>query len=232
MGVTQNQPLADVRDMYLVHTMMRREFTLLPDAVRQVAPNDVRRAEVVGSHVQLLSRIVHLHHEGEDLLLWPLLHERGGAEAEAIVPTMEAQHHAIEEAAEEVDRLLPGWRSTGQGGAALADALDRLRAVLVEHMALEESELLPLAERHITAQEWRKLGEHSLNETPKKDLPLEFGMASYEGDADVLRGVLQEVPQPMRLLVPSIGRRAYAKRARQVYGTPNPPRVGAVVTGR
>ena len=230
--MNRNEPLADVRDMYMVHTMMRREFTLLPDAVRRVAAGDRRRAEVVGAHVQLLSRIVHLHHEGEDLLLWPLLHERGGAEAEAIVPTMQAQHHAIEEAAKAVDRLLPVWRSTGRDGAALADALTRLQEVLVEHMALEERELLPLAERYITAPEWRKLGEHSLNETPKKDLPLEFGMASYEGDAEVIRGVLQEVPQPMRLLVPIIGRRAYAKQAREVYGTANPPRVGAVATRR
>src|SRR4051794_12876353 len=172
--------MADVRDMYMVHTMMRREFTLLPAAVRQVAHGDARRAEVVGAHIQLMSRTVHLHHEGEDLLLWPLLHERGGAEAEAIVPTMQAQHHAIEEAAEVVDRLLPVWRPTGHGGAELADALTRLGTVLIEHMALEERELLPLAERLVTAQEWRRLGEYSLQQTPKKDLPLEFGMAAYE----------------------------------------------------
>ncbi len=42
-----NEPMADVRDMYMAHTMMRREFRLLPQAVRDVAPGDTRGAAVV-----------------------------------------------------------------------------------------------------------------------------------------------------------------------------------------
>jgi hypothetical protein len=63
--------------------------------VREVAPDDTRRAQLVAAHAELVCRILHLHHEGEDLLLWPLLLERGGLRTTAIVPTMQEQHDLI-----------------------------------------------------------------------------------------------------------------------------------------
>ncbi|RKN27326.1 hemerythrin domain-containing protein [Micromonospora musae] len=219
--------MADIRDMFMAHTMLRREFSLLPQLVRGVAAGDTRRAAVVAEHAELLCNILHRHHEGEDLELWPRLHERAGAAAEAIVATMEAQHHAIEEAHAEVVGLLPGWRSTAQGGTELADALERLRVALIEHMAMEETEILPLAEKYVTAAEWKKLGEHGMASTPKKDVPLAVGMVLYEGDREVVNEVLAEAPLPIRLLMPIIGRRRYAAHARRVHGTATPPRIGA-----
>ncbi|MFI7608081.1 hemerythrin domain-containing protein [Micromonospora sp. NPDC049366] len=216
--------MADVRDMYMAHAAMRREFGLLPQLVRDVAPGDTRRAEVVGAHADLMCLILHTHHEGEDLLLWPRLRERGGAEAEAIVPTMEAQHHAIEAAHAQVVALLPAFRATARGGEALAEALDALRAALIEHMDLEEREILPLAEKHVTAAEWKGLGEHGMRHAPKKILPLVFGIAMYEGDPEVVKAVLAEAPGPARLIMPILAPRLYASHARRVHGTATPPR--------
>ncbi|MHA4947509.1 hemerythrin domain-containing protein [Micromonospora sp. SD19] len=218
--------MADVRDMYMAHSALRREFSLLPQLVRDVTPGDTRRAEVVGAHAEMLCHILHLHHEGEDLLLWPLLLERGGAQA-AIVPTMEAQHHAIEDAHAAVVALLPQWRRTGRDGEQLADALEQLRSALIEHMALEEKEILPLAERHVTAREWMRLGEHGMSKSSKKQLPLAFGLAMYEGDPAVVKAVLAHAPLPARLLMPIIAPRLFANHARRVHGTATPPRIGA-----
>jgi hemerythrin-like domain-containing protein len=219
--------MADTRDMHMAHTALRREFRLLPDLIRSVAPGDTRRTEVLGGHAALLCRILHTHHEGEDLLLWPKLVERAGAEAATIVPMMEQQHHAVEELHTEVTGLLGTWRSTGRGGEALAEAFERLATVLIKHMALEEKEILPLAEKHVTAAEWHQLGEHGMANMPKKDLPLAFGMAMYEGDPEVIKAVLATAPLPVRLLVPVLGRRRYASHARQVHGTVTPFRVGS-----
>jgi len=41
--------------------------------VRGVADGDVARARIVGRHVRLLLDLLHVHHGGEDRLLWPLL---------------------------------------------------------------------------------------------------------------------------------------------------------------
>lgn len=227
MNQNHQETMADVRDMYMVHIMFRRELGLLPQLVRGVHPGDVKRADLVGAHAALMCQQLHLHHEGEDIFLWPLLAERGGAEAAAVVPAMQAQHHAIEQAYEAVVALLPEWRRTGRDGAAVADALERLRAAAVEHMALEETEILPLAQRYVTAAEWAKLGEHGLNDTPKKDLPLIFGMAMYEGDPAVIKAVLAHAPLPARLLMPVVGPRLYRTHAKRVHGTATPPRIGA-----
>jgi hemerythrin-like domain-containing protein len=223
MSVTQSTEMADVRDMYMAHTMFRREFALLPDLIRGVAPGDTRRAEVVGAHADLLCRVLHLHHEGEDRLLWPRLAERGGAEAAAIVPVMEQQHHVIEEANERVAALLPGFRAEGRDGVELAEVFEQLLPALMEHMTMEEERILPLAEKHVTAAEWKQLGEHGLNEFAKKELPLTFGLMMYEGDPEVIKGVLAEAPLPARLLMPVIGPRIFASHARRVHGTATPP---------
>ncbi|MEU6347097.1 hemerythrin domain-containing protein [Streptomyces sp. NPDC046977] len=218
--------MADVRDMYMAHTMMRREFRLLPQLIRDVPPGDTKRSAIVAHHAELICLVLHLHHEGEDIILWPLLLERGGEQTSAIVPEMEEQHHGIEAALHDVNELLPAWKNTAQAGEELAAAFEVLLNRLLEHMALEEKEILPLTEKLVTAAEWAQLGEHGLAKTPKKDLPLGLGMAMYEGDPDVVREVLSHAPLVARLIMPIMAPRLYASHAKRVYGTATPPRVG------
>lgn len=222
--MTETEPMADVRDMYMAHAMMRREFTLLPQLIRDVRPGDRKRAGVVGEHAAIILKVLTMHHEGEDKLVWPRLEKRGGAAAAAVVPLMEAQHHVIEENAATATRQLATWRTDGRGAENLAATLDRLRVALLEHMTTEEQEILPLAAKYMTQAEWNELGESGLQETPKKQLPLTFGMVMYEGDPEVVRGVLAAAPPPVRVLMPILGRRAYARHAKRVYGTATPPR--------
>jgi hemerythrin-like domain-containing protein len=218
--------MADVRDMFMVHTMLRREFTLLPALVRDVASGDSERSAVVGRHAERLCLVLHLHHEGEDIILWPLLMERGGTRASAIVPEMEEQHHGIEAGLDDVHALLPTWKHTARNGESLAAAFEVLLDRLLKHMALEEEGVLPLAEKVVTAAEWARLGAHSLANSPKRDLPLVLGMAMYEGDPDVVKEVLSHAPLVARLIMPLVAPHLYARHAKRLYGTAAPPRAG------
>ncbi|MEV4757840.1 hemerythrin domain-containing protein [Micromonospora sp. NPDC049559] len=222
----KNVKMADVRDMYSAHAMMRREFRLLPQLIRGVARGDTRRAKVVADHADKICSFLHSHHHGEDLYLWPLLLERGGAKTEQIVPTMEKQHHGIEEALTIAGERLSQWRSTAQGGTELAEAFQLLTDRLVEHMALEEREILPLAEQYVTAAEWGKLGEHGMTNTPKSDLILGFGMVMYESDAEATKAILADAPLFARVVMPLMARRRYTSHAKRIYGTSTPPRIG------
>jgi hypothetical protein len=159
-------------------------------------------------------------------VLWPLLRERGSEEAATIVPAMEKQHHAIEQAHATVIALLPRWRAMATGGEELATALEQLLTVLLEHMALEEKEVLPLAAKYVTAAEWDQMGQHGMAKSPRKTLPLIFGMVMYEGDPEVVKAVLSHAPLPARLLMPRIAPRLYASCAKRVHGTATPPRIG------
>ena len=138
MTMTPQAPMADVGEMYAVHTMLRREFSLLPGLIRGADRDDAQRRFLIGAHVQLVCQILHTHHEGEDLVLWPLLLERAGFEAMEIVPAMQDQHFAIAAAHDEAVHRLGEWCKFGRDGEGFAMVFDELVRVLTEHTALEE----------------------------------------------------------------------------------------------
>ena len=91
-GMTTQQPSSDtttltnVHDMVIVHRAFRRELAVIPRLVRAVPAGDTRRAAVVARHARLVLQGLHLHHTGEDELLWPKLLERGHARRGAGLP--------------------------------------------------------------------------------------------------------------------------------------------------
>jgi len=213
---------ADARGMYRAHSLFRREFGLIPSLIRKVAERDTLRSEIVGGHIDLLCRILHAHHEAEDRLLWPLLLERCGNRAQNIVPIVRAQHESLDTSLETIKALLSPWRSTARGGFPLAMASTELNRALTEHMALEEDEILPLAEQFVTAAEWKLLADHGHARFSARELPLYFGMTMYGMDPESLRDALAAAPLTARVLVPRFATRAYARHCLRVHGTATP----------
>ena len=222
-----SQPQADAidtRDMVVVHTAFRREFGLAPALVRGVAPGDQRRADVVADHLEMLTAMLHHHHAGEDRLLWPKLHERVAADIAPVVSLMEQQHERIHAANDRVVADLARWRvgASEPDREALAAGLDEVDAALVEHLAAEEEQLLPIAARHLTPAEWGQLGEEGMGGLKKRQLPLVFGMLQYQGDPEVIAMMLSHAPAPARLLMPFLAPRAFRRYATRVHGTATP----------
>ncbi|HET6968846.1 MAG TPA: hemerythrin domain-containing protein [Ornithinibacter sp.] len=214
----------DTRDMVVVHTAFRREFGLAPALVRGVAPGDQKRADVVADHLEMLTAMLHHHHAGEDRLLWPKLHERVAADIAPVVSLMEQQHGRIHAANDRVVTDLARWRvgASETDREALAAGLEEVDAALVEHLAAEEEQLLPIAARHLTAAEWEQLGEEGMGGLRKSQLPLVFGMLQYQGDPEVIAMMLSHAPAPARLLMPFLAPRAFRRYATRVHGTPTP----------
>ena len=139
MTQTSNQTLTDVHDMVVVHRAFRRELGSLPDLVRAVRPGDTVRAGVVAGHARMILKGLHLHHTGEDELLWPRLLERAVPET-ALVERMEAQHEQVHE---HLDRLAPAldrWEAEARPAVSdeVAGIVESLTQVLLEHLAEEE----------------------------------------------------------------------------------------------
>ena len=211
----------DTREMIVVHTVFRRELGAAPALVRAVAPGDVGRARVVADHVRLMTDLVHLHHTGEDRILWPRLHERVAQELEPVVELMEGQHAAVADSIEELHDVLPRWRAGADATDRdrLAVVLDRLNELLSEHLAAEEERILPLASRCLTQAEWDLLGEEGLAALPKSRFPLVFGMIMSDGDPEVVRGILAKAPRAARLVLPVAAPPTYRRYARRLYGS-------------
>ncbi|MFH9090416.1 hemerythrin domain-containing protein [Streptomyces sp. NPDC017673] len=210
---------ADVRDMLVVHEAFRLNYSRLPGMVRAVTSGDAERAAVVADHAQLIEDFLHLHHMGEDELLWPKLLERAGDRLGETVNLLESQHVEIAALLTETSQRLAIWRDqpTKEHGEQLARSLERLGAQLTEHLGIEEKDVLPIVPEYVTAKEWHELGDHAINALPKNKLPVVFGMLASLADAEVVKLMLSTAPLVPRLLMPVLGPKAYTRYARKVF---------------
>lgn len=224
MTTAPDATAVDVRDMLVVHTALLREFRLAPAAVRRAGDADTRQRDRVDGHLDLLCTLMHHHHEGEDELLWPLLRERLVGEDAAMLDVVEAQHAGIDAALSRVNDARSAWRESLDPTTTrrLASALEDLFVALRDHLEVEERSVLPLAAVHLDPAEWHAVGEAGAASVPKSAMPLVIGMFAYEADPAVLKDMLRPAPAPVRVLVPRIGPRVYARRALAVHGTRTP----------
>ncbi len=222
-----DEPLADARDMFAVHTMFRREFGLMPGLVRAVAPGDKQRTMLVAGHVALVSKVLDLHHSGEDKHIWPRLRERGTGEIASVVGVMEEQHESIHRSLGQVTAAVQSWSDSASAQArdALAGAVSQFLEVMTEHLALEEERVVPLIEKYITASEYALLPQEGHGEVPEDKLPTTFGMIMYEGDPAVIDSIVAEMPAEIQPVIKDAAAQAYAAYAQQLYGTATPTRV-------
>ena len=223
--MTGNDPHFEGREMLMLHNSFRREFGLMPGLVRGVEAGDRERAQVITEHISDVSTLLHRHHHGEDANIWPLLLERCPGECAPLVEQMEAQHEDIATIGGEIDDRLRAWAAAAaEPREALAAALDRLLAVLREHLTDEEKNVVPLIEQHITSAEWDQAVEKEAADVDPAALPFEFGMVMYEGDPEVVDTIVAKMPESVRPVIREVATQAFAEHSRLVHGTATPPR--------
>jgi len=103
-----------------------------------------------------------LHHTKESKLLFPKLRGRT-PEADRVIDRLERDHLRGESAIRYLEHDLLGFEMMGEGadGAVRREQFERSMKQYVhfylDHMRVEETEILPLAEKVLTAQEWAEL---------------------------------------------------------------------------
>jgi len=222
-------PGAMTREMIMVHTAFLREFGNMPQLVRAVAEGDRKRTEIVADHIELMSTSLHRHHEGEDEVIWPRLLVRCPEEIRPLVHGMEKQHERIAAQLTALGGQLAAWRA--EAGAASRDAvhgtLTGMLPVLREHLGMEVDYVLPLIEKHITADEWDAMVAGISAEYQPDRLTLLFGLMMYEGDPASIQDAFDTMPVEVRPAIAEMAPRMYADYAERVYGTRTPPRLSA-----
>jgi hypothetical protein len=198
-------------DMRVVHDMFLWGYARAPGLVRGVVAGDTARSELVGQWLGDLDATLHVHHESEDTLLWDRIEGRAPGCA-LHVGQMRAHHARVQELLHEAEPLLAAWRRTAdtEVGGRLADAYERILAVLTVHLRREVVEMVPVAERVLTQQEWDQLGEHSMKAIPRSRLMPQVGFmitASPEHGP----GLLDDAPRPVRWLYRLVGRRQFER---------------------
>lgn len=215
--------LVDTRDMLVLHRALTREFRLAPAAVRRVTPGDRKQARRVDEHLGFICDLLHEHHVGEDEIVWPTLRARLPAADLRLLDKVELQHGGINAELERVKAARRGWLDQPDftHGTALAGELETLHGLVVEHLADEERDILPLAAAYLSDPEWRAIGQ-SLQALSPKALLLGAGMCIYKADPEVIAMMFKAIPAPVRVIVPLISSRMYARHNFRIHGTREP----------
>ncbi len=108
-----------------------------------------------------------LHHTKESDLLFPRLRERA-PELATTLSRLDNDHARGEAAVRQVEHALLAFEVMGESRReAFEQAVDRYVTAYLEHMAVEESQVLPAAQRLLTAADWAELdAAFSANKDP------------------------------------------------------------------
>jgi hemerythrin-like domain-containing protein len=100
-----------------------------------------------------------MHHPKEDQYLFARVEARA-PEAKPLVASLKAEHEQGARLVRELERSLLIFEDAAPAGAReFLDAVNAYADFHWKHMRREESELLPLAERTLNAEDWRAIDE-------------------------------------------------------------------------
>jgi hemerythrin-like domain-containing protein len=219
--VPKTQPMADSRDMFVVHDMFRRQFDAIPGLVREVPSGDAAQVAVVADHVEWMVTFLHAHHEGEDQNVWPRLLERLPGQTDPLIYTMEAQHEGLATALDDLAVKAAHWRmtATAEERDALADAATDLLLRINEHLGMEEREVLPLIDQYLTEKEWKQVGGSGLKKMSFGQLKVAFGMILDGATPEQVTIMRDTIPRAPWMMFSLLGPPAYVKYARRLHST-------------
>jgi hypothetical protein len=103
-------------------------------------------------------------------------------------------------------------------GQRMAARIDAMMPTLLDHLAEEEQEGLPIVSRTLTQSEWDALGKHGMSAIPVTRRLIILGHIVEEADDAERRKFLQVVPAPARLAFRLIGRRQFARATNTIRG--------------
>jgi hemerythrin-like domain-containing protein len=134
------------------------------------------------------------HHPNESRVLFPML-MRGAPELRAVIERLEIDHDSGERKVRELQHLLSAWEIVGDSRRAMFEAalVEYVRFYL-DHMRTEETQLLPVARRIFSAEDWKELD--AAFETQRD--PLAGGARDAEYEA-LFNRIVNTAPAPIGL---------------------------------
>ena len=157
---TAEGPL-DMSAMYVMHHAFRRDLEQFERVARRTPLEDAEAWRALARRWQQFGMVLHHHHTVEDTTIWPPLLARCGAAGDhagsTTLAAMQAEHETIDP---QLTACSTGFAAMAQDPRAdvrerLAEDLAAIHENLHRHLAHEETEALPLVQRHLSAEEWR-----------------------------------------------------------------------------
>jgi hemerythrin-like domain-containing protein len=185
--------LTIIRDEHnALAAMLRSLPMLLAQARRENKPPDFSLMRAMLFYIDEFPE--RLHHTKESELLFPKVRAR----VPELAPTLDqldADHGQGERAVRELEHLLLAFEVMGESRRDVFEqAVDRYIASYLNHMLVEETEVLPAAVAHLTAEDWAELdAAFAANKDPLA------GHEPDDGYRPLFRKILNSAPAPIGL---------------------------------
>jgi hemerythrin-like domain-containing protein len=209
---------ADVRDMGIVHSALRRDLRRMTIVLESDAPITDERRQALAEHALQMMHFLHNHHTGEDDHLWPAVRSRN-PDAGPLLDQMDADHRRIAPAITELEAAARAYAADASARDQFSAAVATMAEVTLPHLRREELEMMPVVAETLTETEYEEIGKRAFVK------PKSFAQLGREGHW-ILDGVDQEsydrmvsvVPPPARFVMIKAFRRGYAKKCQTLWG--------------
>lgn len=216
-----NTEAPDLTAYFQVHQAMRvaNEQLVVGLTDPSLADNDRRRATAMSRWFAGYCGELHSHHHAEDHMIFPALAARVPAYA-SYAETLAADHDRLDVIIDGLGAAL-GRMGAGDGwSAAKAEATSfavELRDLLVVHLGFEDSDVIPLIERHFGKEEYAVIEKEIIKAiSPKQALwTVPWWMSTAEPEAAAK--TLAEAPLPLKVIYYTT-RRRYARLTKTAFG--------------
>jgi hemerythrin-like domain-containing protein len=152
----------ETSDMIAVRQALMGALRAAPSLVSS-AGDSSDRVDLIGSYCENVLEFLHVHHAGEDELIYPILEERR-VEDNAMLERIGAQHSLLKEPMDEARTAIAAWRASPsiEGGQTVVTLITTIDDTLRPHLEEEETEVLPVASAWISPEEWAQLPGYAL----------------------------------------------------------------------
>ena len=210
----------DHTGMYVMHHAFRRDLAAFASSVQATPLGDTDTWEALTRRWGRFAATLHHHHSGEDDHYWPVLLsavEARGTDADLVEVRAMSEEHA------DIDPLVT---AIGDGLAAVVahpceehrNAVDirlaGLREVLDGHLRHEETVVLPLVQRVMTAEEYQRVEKAVGSSYPLREVPFLIGWAMAGLPEDARKAMIALAGPPYRVLHAVVRRRFEHAEAR------------------
>jgi hemerythrin-like domain-containing protein len=213
-GQAAGRAPANVAFMRALHAALRRDLSRLRHAAERLGGSADTPPTVLAGWDAFRAQLGN-HHSAEDDDLWPVLRRALSDPASlAVVDVMVAEHQQIPSALAAVDAAL-------RGSGELAPPVEHLSTVLLDHLAHEERQVLPLIEQHLSMAQWRAFLHKERAKRTLRERPEFLTWILDDADPQDITAVLTELPPPARLVYRRILKPRY--QAQNRWQIPSPP---------
>jgi hypothetical protein len=195
--------------MFPVHQALRDSLGSAPHLVPGVSASDTERVEMITNLYDNVLDFLHVHHEGEEQLVFPRLRARCPDQL-ALLDLMASQHADVVELVQRSSDALSAWAG-GEARAQqdTASALGDLAGRLDQHLGEEERQVLPLCAEHLTIEEWSALPGHAMGSFSGDKIWLVLGLIRQRMTQAQRDQMLAHMPPPAVEMWTTMGEQAY-----------------------